>query len=89
MKDDIKTVRKLCRLENLTKEQEFEFRDYLHELRESDHFGTKKRGDYLSPSAEDEKSGLPYWELLVPDHHVCSFGPGLKKSCKVSNVPPS
>jgi len=52
MKDDIKTVRKLCRLFKLTREQEFEFCDYLHRLKESGCFGTKERGDFTYKELE-------------------------------------
>jgi len=44
---------------------------------------------YISPSTEDEKSGLPYWELFTPHHRVYSYGPGMKKSYRASNVPAS
>lgn len=43
---DIKQVDALCRELNMTDEEEWGFRDYIHELKDSGHYGSKKNGDF-------------------------------------------
>jgi hypothetical protein len=42
---------------------------------------------FLTPSAEDEKYDLPYWEMFMPNGMLVAYGPGKKWSCKRSDLP--
>jgi hypothetical protein len=46
MKDDIKQFRSICRKHNMTEEEEYEFSDYIHGLKNSGHGGSGKNGDF-------------------------------------------
>jgi hypothetical protein len=43
---DIKRVDVVCRRFHMTDEEEWGFRDYLHELKDSGNYGSKKNGDF-------------------------------------------
>jgi hypothetical protein len=47
-------------------------------------------GSYLfrvTPTAADDKYGLPYWELFMPGHRLIAAGPGPRWSSQPSNLP--
>jgi hypothetical protein len=44
---------------------------------------------HIAPSAEDQESDLPYWELFTPDDTVITFGPGDALFSERSDVPMS
>ena len=46
MKDDIKRVRTIARKNKLTPEQELEFCEYIHWLKEHGYGGSGKNGDF-------------------------------------------
>ncbi len=46
MKDDIKKFRSVCKKNKMTPEQEFEFSEYIHELKDSGYGGSGKGGDF-------------------------------------------
>ena len=46
MKDDIKRFRSVCRKHKMTEEEEYEFSDYIHDLKDSGHGGSGKNGDF-------------------------------------------
>lgn len=41
----------------------------------------------ITPTRQDAKSQLPFWELGMPDHRVARFGPKTGWSISPSNVP--
>ena len=43
---DIKQVDAVVHMFNMTDEEDWGFRDYIHELKDSGHYGSKKNGDF-------------------------------------------
>ena len=42
----------------------------------------------ITPTANDRKAGLPYWELFTPARRFIAFGPGNRWSYSRSDMPP-
>jgi len=46
MKDDIKRFNDICNKYNMTKDQMWEFSDYIHGHKQSGYMGSAKKGDF-------------------------------------------
>ena len=42
---------------------------------------------FVTPTARDRRSAVPYWELFIPRHRLITFGPGNNWTLSRSNVP--